>query len=205
MTKPTKLETLNQNLEVAKKAFEQAVLRLNPQIVAERAVVDQLQAVYRKADKARHKGYENTQAVHRAVEARLFPVEVRVRLQVAIKEKVAQFPEADAALLAREYQSRQIAADPEVVAAEQAFRDAAKAAEKANREYNVISGFGGKLYKLTRELDGFREVVERLEKEVERLPRYRQAAKDRRADERQEQVVADQTAAARAVLADFRF
>lgn len=204
--KSSKLQTLNASLEAARARLAAAEARLRPLIDAEQARVDQLQAAYEKADKASTKAYEAYQTEQRATEARLFPKEKVEALREAIQAHVgAKFPQASVNRLANEYMGAKLNADPVLTAARAAHAAAHANEEKARRVYWQATSPSSTISNLQRELETHRDSVRELEKEIERLPRYRQAAKDRRAEERQEKIVDEQTEAARAMMADFRF
>lgn len=198
----SKVDELNAALENAKAALASAQATLQPQIDAEQDKVNVLRVAYVKADKESSRAYNDYKAVQQAAEARLFPADASKRLLEAIKAKVGeQFPHANFVSLAHQYQGHAIAADADVVKAGTIWRESEKAREKAQRAYNVAQAPDSTLSRLKTKLDGFKERVAKLEKEIERVPSRNSAARDRRAAEKQEALEAEQTKAARALLA----
>lgn len=206
--KGRKLDELNSALVAAKAALASAQASLQPRIEAEQARANAVRIAAEKADKAASKAYDESKTVLHAAEDRLFPPGATKQLVEAIKAKVGpQFPHADFVRLANEHKERVMNADPQVVAAKAASDQAWRARDKARNASWAASGVGSELDRLSSKLRGFKERVAELEKEIERLPRRYSAARDRRAAEKQEQLEAAQTEAARALLAgsDFGF
>jgi hypothetical protein len=203
MTKQTKMDRLQAALAEAKAHLAAKEARLRPLIVAEEMRVAELRRAYEEAERAAKAAYALFLEEERKTMAALFPQEKRVQLVNAIRVHVsAQFPAANIEVLASKYRSTQVETTATVIAAHKAANRLARAYEKAKGAWNVASN---KRCLLTPELAKAEKAVRKLEKEIERLLQYREAAKERRAIERRGQLVDKQTAAARALLKDFVF
>jgi predicted nucleic acid-binding Zn-ribbon protein len=204
--KVSKMESLTAALARAEAALAEAKARLQPQIEAGVAEVDALRKEYERTNKVSTKVYGAYCEAQRAVEARLFPRAEVDRLRSEIVAALGdRFPNANVGKLVIEKIAAAVNADPENVAASEAFQAASKAANKAFRAYNVANSPGAALSKLQRELGKYETAVADLKTEIDRLPRYRDAAKARREDAKAEQLQDEQTQAAREALAGFQF
>jgi predicted RNase H-like nuclease (RuvC/YqgF family) len=199
----SKLDTLNASLVTAKAALASAQAALQPRIDAEQEKVNALRIAYEKAGKASTNAYNEYQRVLTSAEARLFPTETYKRLLEAVKAKLEAYPHANFVRLANEYKHRMVGADASVVAAKAAHDATRQVEEKARRAYWAADSYDSELSRLTAKLGSYKERVAELEKEIERLPKRNASARDRRAAEKQEELEAEQTQAARALLADF--
>jgi len=201
-TKPTKLETLAADLARAKAAHVEAIARLGPQIAAERDRINALRKAYDTADKAHTKAYAAWQQALTNARARVVTPAETKRVQAEIIAALAgRFPNADTVKLATEKLGAVVTADPVVVAADEAFRAAARVCDKARTAWNVATTPVGPLAKLEKELDRYQDAVREIEKQIERIPRYRETAKIRRDEAKREAIVDNETRAAREALA----
>jgi chromosome segregation ATPase len=78
--------------------------------------------------------------------------------------------------------------EPDVIEARGALAEAEKVASAAFRTWNVMTNTGGEKWELEKELSLLQGAVDHLEKQLERAPVRRDAARNRRQEEREEEL-----------------
>lgn len=209
-TKETKLQRLEKQLAAAREALAKTTARLQPQLDAADAEVARLRAERNHTESAAKQAREALQQARSACGQLLGLIDKRgyalPQLLAELKAfaQARGFDKANEKNLASRYIQRLIDEDPEVQALTVARDKAQKHAEAAYGRLNHAESPFGEREKLRRQLRALQEHVEKLETEIEKLPRRREDQRERRAQAREEELCDRHTAAALALLAEFK-